>query len=235
MIDLYQKPTDRNQLLHYSNFHPPGVFKSIPRSQLKWVSRIVNKIDTREERLNEMEDRLCQRGYLSDMVHQECINLYHDRKKDVARRLLFISQFHPFSNQINNVIRKHCSILNKNYSTIPEFYHPPLPSYRRGRTLCDSFVKSDQYSTPIPRMTFLGPPNYVSFPCLLCTQCTSMIKGKSFCLPHKGYNINIKDYFTCQSSYVILIIKCPCELVYVGETTQKVKELQGINIQFRTN
>lgn len=53
--DLYRKPTDCNQLLHFSSFHPSGVFKSIPRSQLKRISRITHKYIHREDRLDEME------------------------------------------------------------------------------------------------------------------------------------------------------------------------------------
>lgn len=51
-----------------------------------------------------------------------------------------------------------------------------------------------------------------------------MIKGKSFSHPHNGYSIAIKDHYTCQSSYVVYIIKYPYGFLYVGETTQKVKE-----------
>lgn len=35
--DLYVKPTDRNQLLLYDNFHPPHVFRLIVRSPLLQV------------------------------------------------------------------------------------------------------------------------------------------------------------------------------------------------------
>lgn len=51
-----------------------------------------------------------------------------------------------------------------------------------------------------------------------------MIKGKSISHSHKGFNIPIKGHYTCQSSYVIYAIKCPCGLLYIGETTQKVKD-----------
>lgn len=50
------------------------------------------------------------------------------------------------------------------------------------------------------------------------------MKGKGFSYPQKGYDISIRDYYTCQSTYVIYIIKCLCGLLYVGETTQKVKD-----------
>lgn len=71
---------------------------------------------------------------------------------------------------------------------------------------------------------FLGPKNLGSYPCLSCIQCNSMIKGKFFTHPHKGFNIPIRGHYTCQSSFVVYAIKCPCGLVYIGETTQKVKD-----------
>lgn len=51
-----------------------------------------------------------------------------------------------------------------------------------------------------------------------------MVKGKTISHPHKGFNIPIKGHYTCQSPYVIYAIKCLCGLLYIGETTQKVKD-----------
>lgn len=187
--DLYRKPTDRNQLL-FSSFHPPGVFKSIPRSQLKRVTRITSEVDTCNMRLDEMEGRLRQWGYPADSVHSERINI-HNKTISVSnqgRRMPFTSQFHPFSHKIN-IIKKHWSMLRSAHPSVPEFNNPPLPSYRRGRTIRDRLVKSDQFSIPNPRATFLGPKNTGSFPCLSCIQCSSMIKGKSFSHTLKGYEI----------------------------------------------
>lgn len=135
------------------------LFKSIPCSQFKPVARINSKSDTCESRLDEMEARLRQRGYPKDIVHQECVNLHCNKIRTTSHRMPFISQFYPFSNKINSVIKKHWSILNSNYPTVPEFYHPPLPLYSRGRTIYDRLSKSDKYSIPTPRVTFLGPPN----------------------------------------------------------------------------
>lgn len=99
-----------------------------------------------------------------------------------------------------------------------------MSSYRKGRTIRDRLIKSDQPTSTFIKPTFLGQKNLGSYPCLSCIQCNSMIKGKVFAHPHRGFNIPIRGYYTCQSSYVIYAIKCPCGLVYVGETTQKVKD-----------
>lgn len=107
---------------------------------------------------------------------------------------------------------------------VQEFWCPPMSSYRKGRTIRDRFIRSDQISSITPKTTFLGPKNLGSYPCLSCIQCNSMIKGKFFTHPHKGFNIPIRGHYTCQSSFVVYAIKCPCGLVYIGETTQKVKD-----------
>ncbi|OCU02331.1 hypothetical protein XELAEV_18008094mg [Xenopus laevis] len=62
-----------------------------------------------------------------------------------------------------------------------------------------------------------------TFPCLNCANCNNITKGQTFTHPHTGQRINIKNIFTCDSTYEIYLIKCP--LAYVGETTQKVKDL----------
>ncbi|CAJ0917692.1 unnamed protein product [Ranitomeya imitator] len=61
--DLYSKPTDRNSLLHYSSFHPKNMIKSIPKSQLNRVSKIVSDPATKDLRTTEMRSKFRERGY----------------------------------------------------------------------------------------------------------------------------------------------------------------------------
>ncbi|OCT55183.1 hypothetical protein XELAEV_18004037mg [Xenopus laevis] len=62
-----------------------------------------------------------------------------------------------------------------------------------------------------------------TFPRLTCANCNNISKGAYFTHPHAGRKININTFYTYDSTYVIYLIKCPCGLAYVGETTQKVK------------
>ncbi|CAJ0935464.1 unnamed protein product [Ranitomeya imitator] len=62
------------------------------------------------------------------------------------------------------------------------------------------------------------------FPCLHCAQCHNVLKGNTFQHPRSGKTFRINQFFTCESSYVVYLIKCPCGLLYVGETTQPVRD-----------
>ncbi|CAJ0964739.1 unnamed protein product [Ranitomeya imitator] len=50
-IDLYIKPTDKNSILHFSSCHPLLVKKSLPRSQIGRVNRIVTNPNIRKDRI----------------------------------------------------------------------------------------------------------------------------------------------------------------------------------------
>ncbi|OCT95296.1 hypothetical protein XELAEV_18012983mg [Xenopus laevis] len=54
------------------------------------------------------------------------------------------------------------------------------------------------------------------YPCIGCTQCPNVIRGRDFIHPGTGH-------FTCTSKYVIYALTCPCGYIYIGETTQMVK------------
>ncbi|CAJ0965267.1 unnamed protein product, partial [Ranitomeya imitator] len=54
--------------------------------------------------------------------------------------------------------------------------------------------------------------------------CSNISKSDSFTQPRSGRRYSIKGHFTCNSSYEIYLIKCPCGLGYVGETTQHTRD-----------
>ncbi|CAH2299960.1 Hypothetical predicted protein, partial [Pelobates cultripes] len=40
----------------------------------------------------------------------------------------------------------------------------------------------------------------------------------------KGQQIKLKGFFTCQTDFVVYLLKCPCGLGYVGKTICDFKE-----------
>ncbi|CAJ0953560.1 unnamed protein product [Ranitomeya imitator] len=63
-----------------------------------------------------------------------------------------------------------------------------------------------------------------TFTCLGCLQCNNVLKGHQIFHPQTGKPIPMRGYYTCESTHVVYLIKCPCRLAYVSETTQMVRD-----------
>ena len=62
-VDLYRKPTDRNQYLLPSSCHPAHVTSNIPFSLAYRIVRICSDPETRDKRLDELKQLLVDRNY----------------------------------------------------------------------------------------------------------------------------------------------------------------------------
>ena len=69
VVDLYRKPTDRNQYLLTSSCHPAHVTTNIPFSLALRIVRICSTPETRDLRLQEMKELLLARGYKAGVVN----------------------------------------------------------------------------------------------------------------------------------------------------------------------
>ncbi|OCT97610.1 hypothetical protein XELAEV_18009840mg [Xenopus laevis] len=72
---------------------------------------------------------------------------------------------------------------------------------------------------------FKGKPNLGTFPCLGCVCCSSIIKGVVVQHPTKGNRIPLRHYATCNTQWVVYMLKCPCGKVYVGQSSREVKAI----------
>ncbi|CAJ0955119.1 unnamed protein product [Ranitomeya imitator] len=221
--DLFTKPTDRNSLLHYHSFHPTRMKNAIPKSQFKRVHRIVSDKTRQTQRLDEMRSKFLERGYPPQTLNtSETISTTRTSSKD---RIPFVHDYHPLSYILHRSIRRYWHILGTAHPRIKEFKEPFLPCFRRPRNIRDKLVRADIGTTQqMSTQRFLTNPKYGTFPCLQCTQCNNVTRGSTFYHPHNGKQYNIKGYFTCDTSFVVYLIKCPCGLCYIGETTQPIKD-----------
>lgn len=229
--DLYFKKTDRNTLLKYNSCHPRKMVKSLPLSQMLRVRRIVDTEDRVDKALAEMVTKFKERGYPHTLIelHKKTVRglkreeALRSKTKKGQSRIPFISTYCDWSERIGRVINKHWYIVQNCHSNIKEFMDRPLLSYRRPTNLHDRLVNSDVGPLSTKKQTFLTVSKKGSFPCLSCISCNYMAKGDSFVHPKTNKRYKIKFYLTCNSNYVIYVLWCPCDLLYVGETRNDMK------------
>ncbi|CAJ0962968.1 unnamed protein product [Ranitomeya imitator] len=224
-IDLFVKEMDRNNLLLYQSCHPKAVKRSIPQSQFERVRRIVSDSTLCSQRLDEMETKFLQRGYPRRILQQSRRNVSRENNTRSSVRIPLVHTFHPYMYKLHSKIRRHWHILQESFPNVPEFQVPLLSCFRRPSNLKNSIVRADVGSrSKVPRQTFLQTSQKGTFPCLQCAQCANVLKGPKISHPQTGSDIPIQGFFTCNSKEVVYAIKCPCGKMYVGETTQAIKD-----------
>ncbi|CAJ0929305.1 unnamed protein product [Ranitomeya imitator] len=175
-------------------------------------------------RHHEMDSKFRTRGYPTHVLDTQQ-RIIRTREKHNVPRIAFVSTYHPFNHLINSCVTRHWDILGKAYPQVEEFLIKPIISNKRCPNLRDCLIRADVGSSvrEISQRVFSTPRNG-TFPCLSCHQCSNITKGDSFTHPRSGKKFPIKGHFTCNSSFVIYLIKCPCGLGYVGETTQHIRD-----------
>ncbi|OCT60779.1 hypothetical protein XELAEV_18046801mg, partial [Xenopus laevis] len=227
---VYTKPTDRNQLLSYDSFHPASVKRSIPISQFTRVSRITNNPVSLEQDLELMSRKLRDRGYPSELIQKNQQSVREGNLRGPSRdrgtmgnRLAYVSQYNSASPKFKSILDKHWHLLREAYPSILEFQQGPMMSYHRGVTIGSRLVNAD-IRTPPKKAMFWGPRKEGMYRCKGCAQCRYVLVGPEFDHPHRDQKYQIRGFNTCDTNFAVYMLVCPCGLVYVGETTQKVKD-----------
>ncbi|OCT79066.1 hypothetical protein XELAEV_18030162mg [Xenopus laevis] len=71
----------------------------------------------------------------------------------------------------------------------------------------------------------MGKTKKGTFPFLNCICCSLIMKGNTVNHPTKGTPIKLKDVSTCDTKYVVYVLKCPCGMACIGQTIRSVKVL----------
>ena len=134
----------------------------------------------------------------------------------------FLTGFHSQYKDIEMIFRKHQYILARDThlgTVIPE---QPRFIYRKALNFGDRVVQK-----------ILDPPNPSIkidlkgfYPCRRCICCRTVHthnRGKCEITGSDGRSFEIKEFSTCNSSYVVYLLWCPCGLLYVGRTKRLLR------------
>lgn len=213
--------------------HPPSLNKGLRVSQLHRIKHICSTDLSLETRKREMWEKFKEKGYRDSWL--DCAG---DKLKTIQREQLlasanttrnikrnasvkFITTYTPQVSAFRNIIKKYWYVLQSDPDLSKTFEHSPIMSFRRAKNLKNSLVKADVCKGPLKPPPFAIPPG--NYKCGNCTQCQFTRRLKCFPHPRTGKNICIKSVITCNSCNVIYAIRCPCGMLYVGETSRELK------------
>jgi hypothetical protein len=151
-VDLYRKPTDRNQYLLTNSIHPPECIKNIPYSLALRIIRTCTEKDEREKRLEELRELLIERKYRKSLIDASIRRAkaipraqalkYKAQPNIPSKRPIFSVTYDPRLPNLPAMQRKHWRSMTQDQYLESVFPEPPLVAYRRQKNLSDFLIKA---------------------------------------------------------------------------------------------
>ena len=217
--DLYMKPTDCHQYLHYSSSHPEHTKHSIIYSQTLRVNRLCSlEKDFNYHKLN-MKEWFIKRGYPESVIEKEMQKVHFSKQGQISKRaekgVPFVVTYHPLLNKLSSILHRNIYLLYINLEVKNVFTPGPTVSYRSARKISSYLVRAKLY--PLERT--VGSEKCGKSRCEVCLSIqetdtfTSTITGESYKINHK---------LNCDNNCLIYLLTCKCcGKQYVGETTDE--------------
>ncbi|XP_078506116.1 uncharacterized protein LOC144763946 [Lissotriton helveticus] len=239
----HRKATACNSILHYESAHPRHVIENIPYGEMIRMRRNCSTDDSFQHSIQETEKSFLERGYPKktlEKANKKVQNVSRtstltpkSRPSNTSRPLSFTTQYSDQSSTIFNIIRKHWHLIADIPSLKDSVTRTPKVCYRRGRNLrnilCPSYVESKK------RTNWLTTPIKGFFTCSDCNMCAlGKNRTKEFCYnTNKTYTID--HLINCNTKYVVYILGCDCNKIYVGSTKRALKTRIQEHVRARRN
>jgi len=226
--DLYSKPTDTHNLLHYSSCHPKHVKNSIPYSQAIRLRRSCSTLVKFEKKSSELKNHLEKRGYpkrvIQKALHRAGTTHRHElltnKRTNKNNRSPFVVPYHPLNPPLRHWLREETTKLHLDSRMLQALPLPPVVGEKNCKSLSRILMPS---AVPLPRPTDDPGCFYCTRNCIVCRQhlvCTS-----NFTSHTTGERFVIRHHLTCESKNIVYLLwcdRCP-GTQYVGETCTSLR------------
>ena len=233
IVDLYRKPTDRNQYLLPSSCHPAHVTNNIPFSLAYRIVRICSESDTRDQRLEELKQLLLDRNYKSNIINSaieraraiprmKALERVTTNTAEKTRRPVFAVVYDPRLPALPSIVKKHWrSMVSSDPHLKEAFPLPPLVAYKRPQNIRDKLVRSKiPKTTQRPKRSVPGMTK-----CNNCPICPFVSEGKFLRSTATNNTVEINRQVNCQTRNILYCITCAkCNIQYIGESERTLQE-----------
>lgn len=242
ITDIYHKPTDSRQYLHFNSCHPRHTRTNVPYCLARRVCTIVTDPNLRDIRLEELRRSLSSRGYPYHLINdallkaksQDISVLRSTREKEAYNALLFISTHNPNNVDMFPIIKANTNVLQGSSRMKQVLEKSKLrKGTRQAPNLKRMLVKSNFSSQ---KQTY----NVSKCNDKRCGTCNIIREGSSYTFAHNNLSFQIRANLSCASKNVIYVLECStCQSAYIGQTSAgirarvRVHKSQIINDKYR--
>ena len=149
-IKTHHKPTETFQYTHFKSCHPPGVKNGFTKGKAIRLLRTKSSKTTFEESLMKFKICLRTRGYPKKIIERSLsgVNfaarpLALTQKKKANQRILpFVTTYHPAVSNLKQTLMEQWRLIQNQPLLKTIYLKPPIISYKRGKSLKDTLVRS---------------------------------------------------------------------------------------------
>jgi hypothetical protein len=207
--DIYYKPTDSFQYLHFYSSHPRHIKRNIPYCLAQRISRIVSENRVRENRLQELKSKLLELKYPAGLIDDAIkkVNASYTNKlepKTQNNRVFHSFDFHP-----NNLSLFHQHIAPAvDHLNAHSLQHCPVkvtPCLRQPPNILRALSHYEDF-----KVSKCGRPR--------CKTCPDIIEVKKD-ITLNNVAISLNANMNCESKNLVYVLVCvKCKQIYIGET-----------------
>ena len=227
IVELYTKPTDTHNYLHFTSSHPKHMKRAGPYGQFLRVRRNCTLNSDYIKHSLKIKKHYIERGYPEQLVENSRLQALNKDRKELLKPKIHVNESKP--NIVPLVLTHHPSnflvrkIINDNwgmlkYSELCQKALPDTPLYatRRSKNIKDLLVRSRLKPLETGKNTIKFVPDSCHRP--FCRLCKSLKQDNSTCTVTNKIH-NIPRNIDCHTKNVVYVLTCSiCKKQYVGET-----------------
>ena len=223
--DIYYKPTNTHDYVHYNSFHVKHVLDNIPFNLAKKIIVFVSRDEKEEERLQEMKNHMIKCGYPERIINNGIWKAKLQGPANKPTKNDVITYIHPnMSNfEFKNIIDTARNLLrNTKSDDIRNFFKDTriIEGISQPKNILRTITQSKFRSTQDTRTLLPGIFAECTDPrCQLCKN--GYIKECNKFTTTNGVEWHIKSHINCNSKnvlYYLTCTKCPSNETKVTKT-----------------
>ena len=225
--DIYYKPTDTHQYLHFKSCHPRHIKQSLPYSQARRLCTIIDDTDSRDRHLEEMKHFFLSRGYPQKLIDdgiEKAISipisiLRQSKEKNQEDVLPYVFTHNPHNPDLTPLVKSTLETMNYDVRMKKVLSSTKYITSRRQPPNLKNILTKACFKSTLPT----NEGGSESCHDKRCGTCPHIQETKTIKITATGRSFNIRTRMNCKTKNVLYIITCTgCKEQYVGMTNDKL-------------